>query len=415
MLEAAPLLAERASDVLECLPSLPCQLRVLAALVVGLALALFLGGATVRRLLHDHPAKPRVVARMQHDLNKDFQCADMSDDQVWRLFCELFIIGLQHLAGGVLILPALLGVGDPGVAHKLAMVGALSELSYDVWDSARSLYRHCVANSLPGGRRALIFVLLHHQMSLALVLPMNTHYSHSRLYLHMVFNLMGAGGFALFVSHAGQMLDLRTRRDLLVMRGLATAQFAVMLYTRVLAFFPLAACLLHTAYRDGSWLILGVGAPALGFMAFFNALILPSAYRRMRKFYAMSVGDPEEHQRIPEKAKQLEPEAEPEEPEARCQDLARTGESALSDAGTMQVAFLGSKSAAPALGPEHPASAPPPAAADAGAAGRAKRTAARFRSSPAAKAAAFARGIAAGLRRRRAQAGAQETGPSAAA
>lgn len=283
-----------AESTFECLPALRCQLSVLAVLVLGLALSLVLGGALFYHLLRNHPSKPRVVARMQHDLKKEFNC-EMSEEQLWRLFCELFVIGIQHLSGGLLILPALLRIGDPAVTQKLAMVGALSEVSYDLWDSVRAVYRHYVTHSLPGGRRALIFVLLHHQMAIALVLPMNSRYSSNRLYLHMVFNLMGAGGFALFVSHAGQMLNLATRRDLLVMRALATAQFGIMAYTRVLAYVPLAVCLLYTVAQDGAWALFGVGLVALGTMAFFNAILLPSGYRRMMKFFAMSAGDPEEH------------------------------------------------------------------------------------------------------------------------
>ena len=211
---------------LHCLPSLHCQLGVIAGLVATLALSIVFGGAFFYRLLRAQPSKPRVIGRMKADL-KEFGWT-MSDDEIWLMYCEMIVIGLQHLIGGFLILPALLGLGDPAVAHKLAMVGALSEVAYDAWDIARVLYKHCVQGNLPGGRQALVFMLLHHQLSIALVLPMNVHYSTNRAYLHSVFNLMGAGGFALFVSHAGQMLDLRTRRDLLAMRALSTA---CLLYT----------------------------------------------------------------------------------------------------------------------------------------------------------------------------------------
>jgi hypothetical protein len=134
-------------------------------------------------------------------------------------------------------------------------------------------------------------MLLHHQLSIALVLPMNLHYGTNAHFLHMAFNLMGAGGVALFVSHAGQMLDLRTRRDLLTMRALSVFQFCVMLYTRVLAYIPLSFLLLRTLWADGCRAMFLGGLVCASAMAVFNALLLPTMYRRMLKMCTMTEAD----------------------------------------------------------------------------------------------------------------------------
>jgi hypothetical protein len=272
-----------------CLPELHCQLAVLAVGVPLIAASIALGSWAVFNLLKAHPSRESVVARMKQEL-REFGWA-MNDDQIWLMSCELVVIGLQHLIGGLLILPALLHVGDPTTAHKLAIVGALSEVAYDVYDTLRSLYRYFVTQSLPGGRTVLIFMVLHHQLSILLVLPMNTHYGHNPYYLTMLLNLMGAGGFSLFVGHAARMLDLRTRRDLRRMRWLKTIEFAIMAYTRVVAYGPLCVCFLRTMHSDGAWRLLFAGTLALTVMGIFNAMLLPSMYRRVVKVWSMTERD----------------------------------------------------------------------------------------------------------------------------
>lgn len=276
-------------EFLSCLPGLRCQLGVVAIEVGLIAMSIAFGGAGIYHALRAHKSRPQIVERMKADMAVFGW--KMTDDEVWLMFSELIVIGLQHLLGGFLILPALLGLVNPIVAGQLAIVGALSEVAYDLYDSARSLFRYYVRGNLPGGQKALKFLLLHHQLSMLLVVPLNVYYGANRYYLHMVFNLMGAGGFALFVSHAGQMLDLHTRRDLLVMRALTTVQFLIMAYTRVVAYIPLCAILLATTYADRAWLLLSVGTLALGAMGVFNAMLLPSTYNRMRKFWRLSEQD----------------------------------------------------------------------------------------------------------------------------
>lgn len=161
----------------------------------------------------------------------------------------------------------------------------------DVFDSVRSIYRHFVLRSLPGGRKYLTLILLHHQLSFAMVIPMNLYFLHNRAYLRMVANLMGAGGVAVLSSNLMQLTDASSAAGLQRMRWSSAVTFLIMFWTRVVDFAFLAAHLLWDMYAAQEWVFFVAGAVCLGLMAGFNTMIIPDAYRRMRKFMRMSPDD----------------------------------------------------------------------------------------------------------------------------
>lgn len=271
---------------LECLPQLECQLHVLALELALYTASLVLLSRALARALAAHPAKGRIVARVMHDM-RTMVGWGLDEAAAWTHFCETLVVGAQHILGGLCVLPALLSLGPERLRVPLVCVGALSEVAFDVHDTVRRSYQHVVRGALPGGRATMCFVLAHHQLSIAFALPMNLLYAGNAHYQHMAFNLMGAGGAAVFLSSAAQALDVSTRAGLLRMRALNATLLGVVLWTRVFAYVPLSVLLLHTLYRDGSWKLLALGTLGLSAMGGINAVLLQAMHRRMRKFWRM--------------------------------------------------------------------------------------------------------------------------------
>eukprot|EP00307_Rebecca_sp_RCC1486_P009331 CAMPEP_0119411608 /NCGR_PEP_ID=MMETSP1335-20130426/4296_1 /TAXON_ID=259385 /ORGANISM="Chrysoculter rhomboideus, Strain RCC1486" /LENGTH=379 /DNA_ID=CAMNT_0007436265 /DNA_START=178 /DNA_END=1317 /DNA_ORIENTATION=+ len=258
------------------------------------AISLVYGARALAWGLASHPARSRVIARVQQDLAEAVGLS-MSEGEAWIHYCELLFIGAQHLTGGLLFLPALLSVGPEHLRVPLVCVGALSEVAFDVYDTVKRTHQHLTAGGKPrGGLGFLLFILAHHQLSILFALPMNLHYASNPYFQHMTFNLMGAGGVAVFASSAAQTLDVSTRRGLWAMRALNMLLYTVMLYTRVIAYVPLSALLLHTFWRDGAWRLFALGAVGLTAMGLFNAIVMRSMHSRMLKFWQMQEASPPE-------------------------------------------------------------------------------------------------------------------------
>lgn len=113
----------------DCLPSVWCQANALGIEIVLLGIALVSGTPMVMRILSDHPARARIVSRLREDA-RHFGVDSMTEHETFEMFCSLFIIGGQHLLGGLLVVPALLQPQAQGLVLKMACVGALSELAY---------------------------------------------------------------------------------------------------------------------------------------------------------------------------------------------------------------------------------------------------------------------------------------------
>lgn len=267
------------------LPNLHAQAAFLMIEVVLLVVAVDAGAAVVAKALRDHPAKARIIERTRKDSKKNFG-VDFDPDAAWASFCSMFVVGTHHLLSALLFLPAILALGDATWTVPLACLGGLSECAHDLYDSVRCLYRYS-QGTLPGGRKFLTVTFLHHACSLLLIVPLNASYMDLPTYQVLAFELMGAGGAAILASNFLQLMDSTTVGGLNAMRAVATLSFVLMAGTRWVHFGPLVAGLAARLAADGRRGTLAVGSLALAAMTAFNCIIVPDAYRRMRKFFRM--------------------------------------------------------------------------------------------------------------------------------
>jgi len=177
----------------------------------------------------------------------------------------------QHFVGGILCLPAIFGLGVPrAVAVAMARHGALVELGWELQDTAERLYLRFFTEDgeaqQPNG--LFFFLMMHHSMQWALVIPMNLFYSDLSGYHELIFMLEGASGFASLVQFYSYTLDTTKRSDLRWMIILNAFNFAVMLYSRLIHYWWSVYKVLRHFYLEESYAVLAIGA-------FCSCLLMP--------------------------------------------------------------------------------------------------------------------------------------------
>lgn len=194
----------------------------------------------------------------------------------------------QHFVGGFLCMPAVFGLGVPrAVALAMARHGALVELGWELQDTAERLYERFFAEDgealQPNG--LFFFLMMHHGMQWALVIPMNLYYSELSGYHELIFMLEGAAGFALLVQFYSYTLDMTKRSELRWMIILNAFNFTVMLYSRLIHYWwSVYKCLRHF-YLEESYAVLAIGVICSCLLMPYIAInLLPALWQKLCKF-----------------------------------------------------------------------------------------------------------------------------------
>merc|ERR1712196_613017 len=117
---------------------------------------------------------------------------------------------LQHIIGGLLCLPVLVGWGSPALGYTLGRWGALCEAGWELQDGlVRIVQVNC------GGEKGKelnpvplrILMTVHHVMGLSLVVPMNIYFSENYWYIYLVCLLQLAAAVAMLGQNYGFLLD----------------------------------------------------------------------------------------------------------------------------------------------------------------------------------------------------------------
>ena len=229
----------------------------------------------------------------------------MTDDKATLDFAAGYLgVMLQHIVGGCLCVPSLLGLQSlPTV--PLAAHGALCEAGWELQDMVRIL-RDLTLGGEEGRANnptvAVVFMTLHHSVGLALVVPMNaSRYHSSALYHEGVFMLQLAAAIAGLMQQYGFSLDVSTRGGLLRMKVSVCLVFTVVAWTRVVRYAWVLSGLLAEFEATGAFALWRVCLTVAILMGLFNVIILLDCAAKLAKFLPMSVSD----ERIVELQRQL--------------------------------------------------------------------------------------------------------------
>lgn len=281
---------------LACLPG--CRLRLLACTTALAAVNIQGVGRLAMHALERHPRRPALVRRMVAEYRKHGFPVD--EAEVWWLYCSFYAIALQHLAAGAFLLAATLADGGGGGgaspaaerARALAILGVLTEVGYELYDSAYYAYRQFVRRDLPGGLLAFCLIMSHHQLSLSLALPLTAGAPSAAEGALRSFaatlTLTGAGG--MFLTAYAQLQDATTAAGRARASAAYLLHWAVTLYGRALFYGPAALAIVAALRADGAycagarWWCAAPVAASLGGMCLFNAWMLYDSTSKLAKF-----------------------------------------------------------------------------------------------------------------------------------
>ena len=209
---------------------------------------------------------------------------DLSREQAFDLTLFVGAVLCQHLVGGALCLPSVLG-GAGSLATSLAMHGGLCEAGWEVSDIVSR-----GGQLLFGGERGrkrnprnLVLILAgHHLMGQLMVVPMNLRHRGSRDYHEMIMLLQFAAFWAGFFQLYGYTLDLDVPAQFRRMQISVSVTLGAVLWSRGFRYVVVGRRLL--AALDGEPRMRACGALVLSIMGIFNAFVIYDCGKKFMKF-----------------------------------------------------------------------------------------------------------------------------------
>ncbi|GAB5356313.1 hypothetical protein AAMO2058_000280100 [Amorphochlora amoebiformis] len=237
--------------------------------------------------------KPWFKATIKRDMKRVKEAIGVHvdfDSQKYN-FANFTMVAVQHSIGGLICIPAVMGITGNGLGSCLVRLSALSEVGWEVADTITRVY---VRVTHPKGRMlqpdgVLLFFGFHHVMGMSMVIPMNLYYSHNFSYWMLVFVMQGVSGIALMMAQYTQTLDVSKPDELLQMQVLSIVMGIFISYCRVYLFLTYCWKLLVSFYMDSTvtFIIGGIFSSVL--MSVVNLIFVVDAYRRIMKFITFSL------------------------------------------------------------------------------------------------------------------------------
>ncbi|KAL3810178.1 hypothetical protein ACHAXA_001599 [Cyclostephanos tholiformis] len=252
----------------------------------------------LRRLTHGRPLLRSACEREYERCAKEMYVnigVRMTKEEAIELMMKEWpahvVIILQHAAGSILCIPSLFGIGDASWASSLACLGCLSELGWELENTAEIVYTRLFTEH---GKRTMpnflvVLLLLHHSLTLCLGLPMVLHYRNLWVFHQLVFDLQLGGAVFLSLTEYSKFLDITKANELWKFKVCNFLILALNIWTRLFHWIYLSAHMMLTWYRDKAWAFMVVGAVVIVLFSFFNAafMIIP-IYQRFVKFLRVS-------------------------------------------------------------------------------------------------------------------------------
>lgn len=199
---------------------------------------------------------------------------------------EIYGVLLQHLFGGLLCVPAILGVGPPSLRAGLVCHGALCEVGYEIQDSLVRIKERVFGGEY--GRKknpnfTLMSMAMHHTAALCMVLPLNVYYQDNQYYQESVFLLQGAAAIAYLCQQYGFTRNAAIRGEMMQLKALVTCTFMTMMWSRGFRGLYVWYMLLCTFLADGRTTIFKVALVPMVLMSVFNVMLIRDAVQKFHK------------------------------------------------------------------------------------------------------------------------------------
>ena len=217
-----------------------------------------------------------------------------------------FLIGLQHLVGGILSVPAVFRMEGflPQFRSSLACLGILVEMGWELQDLCRMIYFRLFKGEKGAKKYPNLVVMLlvfHHSLTCGLGIPAILNYRDLPELHRLIFDLQFVGGVMMILPEYTRVLDVKKRNELRQFVSISLFMFAITIWTRVFDWFYIIYILLTRFYADENWSFLIGGSIILSLFTLFNLFFCVNPlFVRLKKFAKKLV----EYDLLPEDAPQ---------------------------------------------------------------------------------------------------------------
>ncbi|KAL3904770.1 MAG: hypothetical protein SGARI_004770, partial [Bacillariaceae sp.] len=173
-------------------------------------------------------------------------------DQFQNMWPWVLAVDLQHLVGGILVIPSLLNVGDENVQNGLVCLAITSEMGWEIGDLLGWIYQRYFTK---GGKKKvpigiIVMMTVHHSLNMILGIPMILKYRDNHFFHWLVFDLQAAAAVSLFITEYTKMLNVSKPNQLFQFQFLTGVSLAIMVWTRAFDWTYNCFMLIRTFYQD---------------------------------------------------------------------------------------------------------------------------------------------------------------------
>lgn len=211
----------------------------------------------------------------------------VTDEMARDFYAFQVTILFQHFLSALPMVPVLVyGWEDSSeVLKSMFILGTLSDVGFDIYDSWGSTVRTFTKHPDPLPIEFwVILVMLHHTMSLILVLPMNLKYVHRYEYHQTAVSLLMAATLCYGAGCWKFTLDIgNKKRDFMLYKIVALFQLGIILYTRLYLWIPAAISFRdHLKEQNDTAFFYGASI-MISIFSLFNFLLVVDGFKAVMK------------------------------------------------------------------------------------------------------------------------------------
>lgn len=254
------------------------------------------GDYVVQPWVRKQPWRDQWTTQNRKTFKKSYLIDFKTQEQAFAMACSAIMTCMQHIVGGILCIPAVIGMTGTTVS-SLACHCGICEVGWELQDITSRLCQIVFGGQDGRAKNPLAVMILmgiHHTMGLGLVIPMNVYYHDNPYYHELLFNLQFAAGVALGMQSWGYTLNVKTPDGLLKMKASVIFVWLTMMWSRVVRYCPISYSLLRTFWANGHHAMLYGGVVVIVCMGLINVLMVADATKKLLKFLRMRPSAPAE-------------------------------------------------------------------------------------------------------------------------
>lgn len=234
---------------------------------------------------------PIVIKTTKRSFRKTLR-TDVSDHFALDHWEKLWGVALQHLLGGLLLVPAATGrLCAASTASVLARHGILLEVAWECADTVERAYQILFKGKEGKQQNPTSFLVItacHHAMGMGLAIPMNIHFQDCVPYFELTLLMQFAAAVAVLIQEYSITLDVGKPHELAQMFWLTLVSAGTMVFTRLIWYWYFGYKVMAVFWATRSWGFLAIGFVVGGLlMPVIGLIFLHDGIKKLLKFGAL--------------------------------------------------------------------------------------------------------------------------------